>query len=275
MSNIGTSERQAHLDRLAHLAIVHAAQVLDAIVKRNPEDRLALERLIDHRVVCSEDMGWHPTVQVGHLNDDSSNPLVLGVLGLLNGVLGCPAPEGGELRLVAEHHLSEEAPLVGFGVERFWQDEHGAWHHEPWSVALMHEKAYSATDADSGIIRASVRHAGLTLSHHVGQLLGADGEMMEEAMQAIEVGLTDFDPARPGGGVTLSYQDPDTDEAVPLGWVAWDAETKELIGGPPGTEPPAMRDDDPHKEIERLRGIVADLQADNARLRLDRQEGVK
>ncbi len=57
-------------------------------------DAEALAKLIDYRVECSDDLGEHPTIQVGHIDYDPANPLEVGMLGILNGLFGIH-PDGG------------------------------------------------------------------------------------------------------------------------------------------------------------------------------------
>jgi hypothetical protein len=47
-------------------------------------DRPAIQALVAARVPCGADMGAHPTVQVGRLNEANE----VGILGLLNGFCG-------------------------------------------------------------------------------------------------------------------------------------------------------------------------------------------
>ena len=47
-------------------------------------DRIAIGALIDHRVVCNEQLGEHPTVQVG----GADTTYLVGMLGIFNGLFG-------------------------------------------------------------------------------------------------------------------------------------------------------------------------------------------
>ena len=57
-------------------------------------DHAAMQALIAARVPCNDALAEHPTVQVGADSPDGKNPRV-GLLGLLNGLLGAYGPEGG------------------------------------------------------------------------------------------------------------------------------------------------------------------------------------
>lgn len=48
-------------------------------------DKIALGALIEHRVPCNDELAGHPTVQV---HDDGINPTTVGLLGILNGLVG-------------------------------------------------------------------------------------------------------------------------------------------------------------------------------------------
>jgi len=55
---------------------------LNEILKTDP---VALNALVSHRVPCNDELAKHSTVQV---HDDGINPTTVGLLGVLNGLVG-------------------------------------------------------------------------------------------------------------------------------------------------------------------------------------------
>lgn len=56
-------------------------------------DPRAITDLICHRVPCNEALAEHPTIQVGRL-DRRPDEILVGMLGVLNGLCGVYGPEG-------------------------------------------------------------------------------------------------------------------------------------------------------------------------------------
>lgn len=73
-------------------------------------DREAIERLVETRVLCSEKLADHPTVQVHCINGSSS----VGFLGILNGLLGTfgDGPKKGWGKITAV--FDDENKLISF-----------------------------------------------------------------------------------------------------------------------------------------------------------------
>lgn len=87
-------------------------------------DPLAITWLMTNRVPCNLEFLNHPTIQVGWLPKDGSNPepgtpnvddgnstLALGMIGLLNGIFGC--------HLSGEGFICAEFDEVGGPISRF------------------------------------------------------------------------------------------------------------------------------------------------------------
>lgn len=94
---MSTTLQNAIGDAAFGIVLDHAVKILDEAVKANPEDARAIAELVAHRVICSDSLGDHPTIQVGHIDYNSGNPLELGMLGILNGVLGADSEGSGYL----------------------------------------------------------------------------------------------------------------------------------------------------------------------------------
>lgn len=69
----------------------HAVEVLNRAFKADP---VALSALLNHRVPCNNGVADDPEIQVQMLPGEAN--ATLGVLGLINGVLGTLGPEVGE-----------------------------------------------------------------------------------------------------------------------------------------------------------------------------------
>jgi hypothetical protein len=67
---------------------ITAEQAVELLNELCETDAQALRALIDYRVPCSAALGDHPTVQVGHVDDDPEKPLEVGMLGIINGLFG-------------------------------------------------------------------------------------------------------------------------------------------------------------------------------------------
>ncbi len=69
--------------------VAEVIERLNALLASDPAVAPALKLLIDHRVTLPDDtLGPHPTIQLGHVDDDADKPLELGFLGMLNGIAG-------------------------------------------------------------------------------------------------------------------------------------------------------------------------------------------
>lgn len=51
-------------------------------------DRNAMEKLIDSRVLCNIELSEHPAVQVAEFEENGEVKLTVGLLGILNGLIG-------------------------------------------------------------------------------------------------------------------------------------------------------------------------------------------
>lgn len=71
-------------------------------------DREAMSALLSHRVPCNEDMQKHPTIQV--LVEDGE--ATLGVLGLINGLVGIRPDDWGYITLICDDETDEPIKFV-------------------------------------------------------------------------------------------------------------------------------------------------------------------
>lgn len=62
-----------------------AVRVLNEI---NALDPTVMPKLIEYRVECNEVLANHPTVQVGNYHGFEGAPFHVGLLGIINGILG-------------------------------------------------------------------------------------------------------------------------------------------------------------------------------------------
>jgi hypothetical protein len=76
-------------------------------------DRAAMSALLAHRVPCNEDMQNHPTIQVVVEGDgDTPGEATLGVLGLINGLVGIRPDGWGYITLVCDDETDEPIKFV-------------------------------------------------------------------------------------------------------------------------------------------------------------------
>lgn len=69
-------------------AITMAVRVLNEAVKL---DRMAIVNLMDHRVLCNEDLAEHPSIQVSCKRPGANGGAIgckVGMLGIINGLFG-------------------------------------------------------------------------------------------------------------------------------------------------------------------------------------------
>ncbi len=87
-----TRERREHAKMgFADGVAAERQRMLDVLNEIAATDPHALTELIDQRVICGVALATHPTVQVGHVDPrDLDSPFELGVMGILNGLLGDP-----------------------------------------------------------------------------------------------------------------------------------------------------------------------------------------
>ena len=76
--------------------VTKALGVLNDALERDPE---AITQLVNLRVPCRKTLGDHPTVQIALYGDEYR----VGILGLLNGMLGDPFPGKGAVLDLGEH----------------------------------------------------------------------------------------------------------------------------------------------------------------------------
>lgn len=70
--------------------------VQDAVTLLNEAvfaDRETMQELVEHRIVCTLELAYHPTIQVSAKNE-------VGLLGILNGIFGLNATQEGYIRAV-------------------------------------------------------------------------------------------------------------------------------------------------------------------------------
>lgn len=93
------------MDKFKGYEYVTAVGVIDFLNELVKIDAGALKMLIDHRVICNEELALHPTVQVRETDDC----YLVGMLGILNGLFGVDENEIGFITAVFQ-----EGELVEF-----------------------------------------------------------------------------------------------------------------------------------------------------------------
>lgn len=76
--------------------------VIDLLNEALVLDQGAITALFECRVQCGPELADHPTIQVGLLGDDNERRHQVGLLGILNGLLGVREDQWGYLSAVYE-----------------------------------------------------------------------------------------------------------------------------------------------------------------------------
>ncbi len=92
----------------------HAQRIIDFLNELVAIDREAIEKLIEFRVPCNQALADHPTVQVESVG---YGPRV-GLLGLLNGLVGANAAGWGYVMAEFEGDAENLGHLIGFRLNR-------------------------------------------------------------------------------------------------------------------------------------------------------------
>lgn len=89
-------------------AIDQAVEVLNRALSADPK---AMSDLVLSRVPCNLDLADDPTIQCGSPGDDEANGYEVGLLGVINGILGRRPTGGGYVGAVLE---SDHRTIVEF-----------------------------------------------------------------------------------------------------------------------------------------------------------------
>lgn len=79
-----------------------AAHIVTLLNEAMALDAVAVQELVDHRVPCSKPMAAHPEIQCGTRRRRRGHCYTVGVLGLLNGLVGVDANGWGIIAAVYE-----------------------------------------------------------------------------------------------------------------------------------------------------------------------------
>lgn len=86
-------------------------QVIALLNEAALADPVAMRNLVNARVACNQALADHPTIQVGHIDDDPLKPFQVGVLGLLNGLFGVDDQGWGAIAAIID---DDPAKLITF-----------------------------------------------------------------------------------------------------------------------------------------------------------------
>lgn len=97
--------------------------VIDFLNELVKLDKLALERVMLHRVPCNNALADHPTVQVGYGPPGSLPPWEVGMLGILNGLFGVSGDGYGFITAVIDNDGERPIEFVRTKPELYRQQE--------------------------------------------------------------------------------------------------------------------------------------------------------
>lgn len=90
-------------------------KLLNEMLEADPE---ATSQLVNYRVPCNEDLGAHPTIQVGSY-PDGNGPIRVGLIGVLNGQFGTDERGWGCIAAIYD----DDGTLLRFEKIRGGEDE--------------------------------------------------------------------------------------------------------------------------------------------------------
>jgi len=88
------------------------SDIVEFLNKAAKLDARAIEGLVNLRVPCNEVIAEHPTIQVAAESKSENATPFLGMLGLLNGVIGETSTSGDKITI----NYDSDAKFTGFGI---------------------------------------------------------------------------------------------------------------------------------------------------------------